>query len=325
MKRFKNILYVFEQHVAQETNIARAVSLTQNNQARLTFIDVIPELTTGLVLPTGGPDAPDLMAAKIAERRQVLESLVAPYTAQLDFDIEILVGTKFLEVIRAVLRNDYDLVIKPAENPDWIQRLFGSDDMHLLRKCPCPVWLMKPQEKNNYECIVAAVDFDPSDIDSDEQALNQQILRLAGSLALSDFAGLHLVHAWDAPEAGFVRVWAKNPDTAEMNMIEGERARHKSGMDALVRMLRAQIGEEAYKYLSPRVHLPKGLAGKTIPALVKELKADLVVMGTVARTGIPGLIIGNTAEAIFDQLQCSVLAVKPPGFVTPVRSRGETR
>ena len=41
-------------------------------------------------------------------------------------------------------------------------------------------------------------------------------------------------------------------------------------------------------------------------------------MGTVARTGIPGLIMGNTAEAILEQLDCSVLAIKPPGFVTPV-------
>jgi nucleotide-binding universal stress UspA family protein len=45
---------------------------------------------------------------------------------------------------------------------------------------------------------------------------------------------------------------------------------------------------------------------------------DLVVMGTVARTGIMGLLIGNTAETILDQLDCSVLAVKPEGFLTPV-------
>ncbi len=50
-----------------------------------------------------------------------------------------------------------------------------------------------------------------------------------------------------------------------------------------------------------------------------ELKADIVVMGTVARTGISGFIIGNTAEAILSQIECSVVAVKPSGFVTPVR------
>ena len=48
------------------------------------------------------------------------------------------------------------------------------------------------------------------------------------------------------------------------------------------------------------------------------MKIDLIVMGTVARTGIPGLIIGNTAESTLSQIHCSVLAVTPPGFVTPV-------
>jgi len=41
-------------------------------------------------------------------------------------------------------------------------------------------------------------------------------------------------------------------------------------------------------------------------------------MGTVARTGVPGFITGNTAESILNQLECSVLAIKPAGFVTPI-------
>ena len=56
-----------------------------------------------------------------------------------------------------------------------------------------------------------------------------------------------------------------------------------------------------------------------IAPLAAGLGADLVVMGAVARTGISGLIIGNTAEAILDQLTCSVLAIKPAGFKTPVK------
>lgn len=42
-------------------------------------------------------------------------------------------------------------------------------------------------------------------------------------------------------------------------------------------------------------------------------------MGTVCRTGAPGLLIGNTAEKILYEVDCSVLTVKPDGFVTPVR------
>lgn len=43
MKQFKSILYISEPSVEQESAVARAVTLSQNNQAQLTIIDVIPE------------------------------------------------------------------------------------------------------------------------------------------------------------------------------------------------------------------------------------------------------------------------------------------
>jgi nucleotide-binding universal stress UspA family protein len=46
---------------------------------------------------------------------------------------------------------------------------------------------------------------------------------------------------------------------------------------------------------------------------------DVLVMGTVARGGIPGMLIGNTAERVLRKLPCSVLTVKPDGFESPVR------
>ena len=46
---------------------------------------------------------------------------------------------------------------------------------------------------------------------------------------------------------------------------------------------------------------------------------DLVVMGSVGRSGLSGMLIGNTAERILRKLPCSVLVVKPDGFVSPVR------
>jgi nucleotide-binding universal stress UspA family protein len=45
-------------------------------------------------------------------------------------------------------------------------------------------------------------------------------------------------------------------------------------------------------------------------------------MGTVARTGVRGFIMGNTAETVLEQIDCSVLAIKPQGFVTPVMPAG---
>lgn len=41
---------------------------------------------------------------------------------------------------------------------------------------------------------------------------------------------------------------------------------------------------------------------------------DLVVVGTVVRQGIAGLIVGNTAEDILDRRLCSVVVVKTDDF-----------
>ena len=68
-----------------------------------------------------------------------------------------------------------------------------------------------------------------------------------------------------------------------------------------------------------RVHMLNGDPGQVIPRLVAKEKIDLLVMGTIARTGVPGLLIGNTAERMLQAVDCSVLAIKPRDFVSPVR------
>jgi nucleotide-binding universal stress UspA family protein len=321
MKRFKNILYVNESAADQASAIARAVALAINNQAELSVVDVIqtPAVTSGLGLPPKESGSADLEAAIIADRRSVLESMIQGHIQHLNIQVHVLVGKTFLEVIRAVLRHAYDLVIKPAENLTWARRLFGSDDLHLLRKCPCPVWLMKPPEKSNYQRVLAAVGFDPLNPAPIDRELNREILELASSLALSDSASLHLVHAWDALAEKTMMSRSGMSAEGAIGYVERELELHRTELYRLGQDLSKSIGKDAYDYLSPSFHLPKGPAKKVIATLVDELRADIVVMGTVARTGIAGLIIGNTAEAIIDQLSCSVLAVKPPGFQTPVK------
>jgi universal stress protein E len=319
MKQFQNILYVAEAYLAHETALARAVSLAESDQADLTIIDIVPVMTAGIGMPPGGPISSELQAMMVDNRRKELEDLVEPYKHRLNIQVDVLVGTIFLEAISTVLRGDYDLLIKPAENPNFIERLFGSNDMHLLRKCPCPVWLTKPEEKPTYSCVLAAVDFDLDRSDMPDQNLNQKILEIASSLATSDFAALHFIHAWDAPGEMTVRTWSDNPDKDSRIYVDGEHSRHERALSNFSQQLRSHLGKEAYDHLSPQFHLVRGAPARTIPETARRLKADLVVMGTVARTGILGLIIGNTAETILQQLQCSVVAVKPEGFVSPVR------
>ena len=68
-----------------------------------------------------------------------------------------------------------------------------------------------------------------------------------------------------------------------------------------------------------RTHSLRGEARDIIPEKVAELGVDILVMGSIARTGIPGFIIGNTAEDVLNRVECSVMIVKPPGYVSPVK------
>ena len=70
--------------------------------------------------------------------------------------------------------------------------------------------------------------------------------------------------------------------------------------------------------LTAKRHVVKGLASEVIPSLALKLGVDAIVMGTVCRTGVPGLLIGNTAEKVLQSVSCAVLTVKPEGFVSPV-------
>jgi len=318
MNRFNNILCVVEPGEAYKPALERAVSLAENNQASLTVVNVIEHVTAA----EAGTISAELQNALQSSHAQQLESLVKPYRKRIAIQTQLLTGTPFLEIIRQVLRNAHDLLIKMPENQDWLDRLFGSDDMHLLRKCPCPTWLIKPQAPKSYRRIMVAIDVDdgypPAELES-RHALNRQILEMASSLALSDFAELHIVHAWEATGEGTMRgAFMHTPEEQITDYIEQVKQQHASSLDTIVHEVTGNLGQDALDYIKPQMHLVKGWARKEIPLLAKQIDVDLVVMGTVGRTGIPGFIMGNTAETIINQIDSSVLAIKPPGFVTPV-------
>ncbi len=322
MQRFKNILCVIETDGECFPALERAVTLAENNQANLTVVAVSENASESFVLQTDKPIATELQEAVASSQQQDLESLLKPYRKRVKMRTKTLNGVPFLEIVREVLRNEYDLVIKIPEKQDWLDRLFGSNDMHLLRKCPCPVWLIKPTAPKSYRCVLAAVDINETSPEIEtktSQALSQQILEIASSLALSDFAELHIVHTWEAIAENALRGARANTTEVQIeNYIKHVKQQHESGLNSLVRDATSSLSKESLNYLKPQKHLVKGSARKEIPAVAKRINADLVVMGTVARTGIPGFIMGNTAETVLNQLDCSVLAIKPPGFVTPV-------
>lgn len=322
MKRFKNILFVVEPEKACKPALERAVKLAENNQARLTVVDVVERVTAGIGMPLGGPISADLQAAIVNDHACKLEAIVEPFHKRINIDIKILVGVPFLEIIRDVLRSERDLVIKMPEHLNWSDRMFGSDDMHLFRKCPCPVWLIKHKASKSYRRILAAVDVAdvyPSAEQDSRRSLNQRVLKLASSEALAEFAELHIVHVWRAiGEDDMRNAFLNTSEEKVISYVEQVRQQHEASLDRLINQGSSDLWQDTVGYLKPKIYLVKGWAQNEVPALANRIEADLVVMGTVGRIGLPGFFMGNTAETILNQIECSVLAIKPQGFITPV-------
>lgn len=311
MQRFKNILVVTQNHPHDTEALRWAVRLARSNRAELT-------LTTVVEPPVPWTRRMDryveLYRQRVREELHRLEETATLLRADsLMVETEVLTGTGFLEIIKRVLRKNHDLVMLGAVDEQGItQTLLNGTTLHLMRKCPCPVWVAKSTAEGRYRRIVAAVDVVPTD--SERDTLNDKILTLAISLAHQERAQLHIVHAWWLYGEKMLRQGRAGIDPEDVNRLYHQtRQLHREWLDDIL----VQYPLDA---IAHQVHIVNGDASKVIVERTHLLGADLVIMGTVGRTGIPGLLIGNTAETVLRQIECSVLAVKPNGFISPVNA-----
>lgn len=311
MRRFKNILFVADGSKGEKAVLRRAVRLASANRAKLTLFDAVATDDHPVVDAQTRSAIGALRRDLVAVRREELESLKKDAIARapkLRVFVKVETGGLARSVIRAVLVKGYDLVMKaPGGGGSRLKPLFGSSDQRLMRKCPCPVWIVKPSRKKYFRKILAAVDLNPSEPDT--ETLARQIMSLATSLAKQERSELHVVHVWRLPGEAKLR-GRQILTTSADKILRDLRAAHKTELDGLLKH---------YPYDKKIVHLIKGRAGEVIPAFAEKREVDLVVIGTVARGGIPGLFIGNTAEKVLSAVDCSVLTLKPEGFETPIK------
>ncbi len=317
MKRFKSILLICDEDSVHDALIQRAIRLAKANDASITAVDVVDTAPGELAKMLGalpGARAREAEFEVLSFHRTRLAETAAPIRAEgVPVTEHVLQGIPFIEIIRQVLRGGHDLVMKGAGGTGKGRSLFfTSTDLHVMRKCPCPVWIMKRGASPNYERVLAAVDPEPNE--TGKTQLNTLILDLATSLSSIDESELHIVNAWKLDEENALRhsAFARVPKVQVDQFVEERRHLCEGKLNQLL----SQYPSAQTPY---QVHFTKGAAREVIPDLADTEQIDLIVMGTVGRTGVQGLIMGNTAEAILHQVECSVLAVKPPGFETPVR------
>jgi nucleotide-binding universal stress UspA family protein len=300
MKRFRNILVDIGTGRSPGPALQRATTLARQNDATMTVVAVAPELrrTARLFVPAG---VQEILAGEQEER--LAHTLAELQAAGLHAASKMLTGEHAVELIREALRGGHDLLLRShlATAP------YGPIDVKLLRKCPCPVWLVAGPTAGPYTTILAAVK--PSPDDDSMSMLNRHVLELATSLASSEGGTLLVVHGWSLFGESTLRGRLKEEELSEL--LDQTRNAARRDVEAILAPFAGQIPDE-------HVHFVKGLSGDVIPEFVAAHDVGLLVMGTRGRSGVGGMVIGNTAERVLGEVRCSFIALKPAGFVSPI-------
>ena len=310
MHQYNKILYVSHGVSDEKEGLKQALSLARNNQAPLKILVLIPEFPKDL------PEYKDGFEKSISE---TIQNSVKDIKQQLkiaddaiDISIELAKDkTPTIKIIKQVLQKGFDLVIKEAGFRDN-KNGFKAVDMDLLRKCPAPLWLCRPITKPRDQIKVATA-IDPESTESAAQDLSERLLQLSDSLAGTCNKELQIVSCWDYDLESTLKnsAFVKIPEEEVDQKVEKAKQDHYQKLNELIK-------DSGIKGEVTTQHL-RGNPADLIPNFVNEQNIDILVMGTVARTGIAGFMIGNTAENVIQQLSCSLLALKPHGFDCPVK------
>ena len=310
MLKYRNILVFIDPTKDSQPALERAVDITEKEkEAEITLFLCCYDLSYEMTSLSSSDERQTMRSVVIKENQEWLDALVLPYKEK-GLKINSLViwhHRPFQAAIVEVLKNQYDLVIKSTHQHSKLSAiLFTPTDWNLLRKCPVPVLLVKHHQWPADGNILCAIDC-KSIQDEEHHQLNQQILSEAKAMADMLSANIHIVNAYPSPP---MNIMLELPEFDPVNYEDSLKAFHQKTLNDYA---------QTYKIPEQQTHLKQGLPEDVISEVANEIDAELVILGTVGRSGLSATLLGHTAEQVIDNLNCDLLALKPQGFISPIK------
>lgn len=211
---------------------------------------------------------------------------VVPVEIQQPLTVEftVKVGEPTPAIAWAAERSKADLILMATHGRTGLAHLMvGSVTAAVLRTVPVPVLTLRPGQGERplagVQRILWATDLSP---------VSEGAWRYAVTLAGVFAAEVVLVHV--------VRPGEVRPSPQPVKDELKRRGQQVEGLG-----------------LRARSKVVVGLPTEAIVAEAKSEQADLIVMGTRGRTGLPHVLFGSVAEAVIRKAPCPVLAVQIAG------------
>ena len=299
MSYFNKLLVVIDPTDTEQKSLARALEFSQRHPCQITLFLSVYDLFYDMTTMLSSDDKEAMKQAVLMDRTEWLKDLLAEQYQEYDFYIKVVWHSKAHEsIISAVEEGGYDLVVKSTHQHDLLKSvIFTPTDWHLIRKCPASLLFVKDHKWVEGGNILAAVHTE--DEATSEPSLSQQVIENSELMATILESKTHLVNAYPPVP---LNIMVEIPDFDPTKYNQQMKKHHKVALQSLA---------QKYDIAESQTHVLEGLPETIIPDLAKELDAELVVMGTVGRTGLSAALIGNTAEQVIDNINCDLLALKP--------------
>lgn len=292
MKIFRNIIIALDFKAENEqAKIDHALAMAQADEdISFTLFSVVPEVVSDpekIIIPAEKQEK--ILIKRASEQ---LDNIASSFSNENGINNKITcmvkVGDAAIEIVKQVLKGQHDLLLISTRKEKTLkEHILGSTTIDLMRQCPCPIWAVKPGTQTEQNIMVGLL-FDEK-VEDHNDGLNHQLIGIATNIATKEITKkMHLVNVTD----------------------KVDEQRH-SQMNKLV----DEITDPDYKILPV---ILEGNATNLLPEYAEQHSIDLLIMGMLSRTGLLGFFIGNTAERIMDDMDCSILVVKPTEFVSQI-------
>ncbi|MBT0726406.1 universal stress protein UspE [Rosenbergiella australiborealis] len=301
MTQYHHILVAIDPDQDDQPALRRAVYLNQRLGGKITAFLAIYDLSYELTTALASEEKESMRQEMIQQRTEWLKYQARVY---LESGIEISIKVVWHNrqhdaILQEIETGGYDLVLKMAHQYDRVESvIFTPTDWHILRKSPCPVWMVKDQPWPETATAVVAVNLASDDEQHD--ALNQKLVRETQVLAEKvNRTDVHLIGAYPLTP---VNLAIELPDFDAQSYRDAVRGQHLLAMKSL---------RQPFSIESDHTHIEEGEPEEVIPEMAAHLNAGVVVLGTFGRTGFSAAFLGNTAEQVIDHLRCDLLVMRP--------------
>ena len=263
--------------------LERALRIAGQHRARLVVIHLVN----------------DSMPADLVERQRraaddALRNYVftRPDVSDKDVSVRVVVGDPHAGILHEAGDVAADLLVLGTHRKGALRDLFrGTTIERVIRNSNRPVLVACERATADYRQVAVAVDFSPA-----------ARIALKAGLELAPTARFHLVHAFDVP---YGRLLDDSETRAELRHENIDRL-EAIVTDELMELQRRLSDQPAFA--EPRVR--QGSVVDVLRSEVETLKADLLFLGTHARTGIGRAVLGSVAETMLAGAPTDILVAR---------------